>query len=932
MIEKLRQGLSKRQQAALELHTDAVMSAGAGAGKTRTLVHLVCRDLLVDGVDPERVAVCTFTRASAASLTDRVSGTLIELGAEASAADDLWIGTIDALCQRLLRERAIEAGISPAFQVADELLVADMRQAAVEQALDEATEADLHLIDSVIDATGEQLGGEILAVHETLRQRGGSFDRLAGEQPIEPEGASERLASAIAELLESGQMGKTAQAKLTEDMAAVLARDPLSFSNAKYGLRGDTPVLIEQIATHRALLIDGRAWPIRCALARLLMRVDELYGQAKRAANCVDFTDLVELAGTLVAGGRGLFDRVYVDEAQDTNALQLATLQAMIAPGGRFLSVGDASQSIYGFRGADVDGFRRQRRLASAHVTLDENYRSDPQIVAAVNVICGAIDGLSDDMVQMQAAADAADMDARDEPHVHIASCALSEYAPDAHEEALRVLPHVLDLARRRNIERGEIAVLCRSNGDCEAYARALTELGVPVSLSQRRGLLRRPAVLDCIAYLAALSEPGNEQALVRVLSSPFVALSDDQIMALRTEGLDLLEAAAAGHEQLIAPFISALDRARNGQSASELLRDAVDAHDLDVTLALIDPTGGAFAGVQALIELIERIQRETTGPALRPLLTELERHRQLDLGSVEPLAAPDAVRVMTIHNAKGDEFELAVCARMNKRPSISTTQVMHLSSDGQIGIKLAPSLFDSIAHQARVTMLDAETSEAKRLMYVAMTRAKRELVMVWSAKLRKDGQPSLSGPAQWLNEAGMAALGEVDVDPVEEDEGVTQEHLTAQLDTGELTIRRLMLWGDMEDVERLDTGDAPAASPLPASVPTAPSQVSSVREPISAQMRGAQLAGDVSFSVRVAGVVALGTLGAVHTTGDAAEASLLLDGGNDELEKQLAALAILRARPDLARVSVDAGSGQVLSVERDQIDDIEAQLADALR
>ena len=917
MIEQLRSGLSKRQSAALDVHCDAVMSAGAGAGKTRTLVHLVCRDLLVDQVSPERIAVCTFTRAAAANLIERVAQTLDHLGAPASAADELRIGTIDALCQRLLREHALAANVSPAFTVADELLVDDLRQLAVEGALEQTSQDDLHLIDSVIDATGDQLAAELLALHETMRLRGIGIDELVEPQPEGLDQRAERLIERVQLLLGDESLGKTARAKLGEDLEAIRSGDPLAFSNARYGLRGDQPGEIDLIAEHRQALIDAQAWPIGAAIARLLGCVDKFYRAAKRERACVDFTDLVELTGQL---GIAAFDRVYVDEAQDTNALQLATLQSLVAPAGRLLSVGDASQSIYGFRGADVKGFRRQRRQAGEHVTLDENYRSNPQIVLAVNAVCGSIEGLRDDMVHMRPAASGDEAD----PHVHLASFVLTDRSPDAYEEALHVMPRALDLAAERGIERGQIAVLCRSNGDCEAYAKALVELGVPVSLTQRRGLLRRAPVRDCIAYLSLLADPADEAALLRVLSSPMIGLSGAQLVELRASGQPLLDAARDRHADSLAPLGELL--AAPDASASSLLRAAVEAHSFDLTLGLLDPTGGAFAGVEALIELIERLQREVTGPALRPVLAELERHVQLDLGSVEPTSAPDAVRVMTIHNAKGDEFELAVCARMNKRPSISTTQVLHLDEDGRLGIKLAPSTFDRTAVRARELLLAAETAEAKRLMYVAMTRARSELVLAWSAKLRKDGQPTLAGPAHWLMTSGMEALGEVEVEPLDQDDDVEIELLSAQLPDGELLVRRVAMWGDQD----VDWSDAEPEQEITAEqLDQQPSALAldPLAGPISCAARGA-VAGAIPFSIRVGPSIVLGGVDDLDVSGR--EASASVGEGDAQLEADLAALAILRAHPQVERLRLLAHD-EPLSYERSQLGQIELRASQRL-
>src|SRR5687767_3941705 len=113
-------GLSSEQAKALSLTEDTVVAAGAGAGKTTTLVASVVCDLLVHGHDPESICVCTFTRAAAASLQARTQAALSLLaGPQAPDMSSMWIGTIDSLCARILRSHALEVGIDPSFSVAE---------------------------------------------------------------------------------------------------------------------------------------------------------------------------------------------------------------------------------------------------------------------------------------------------------------------------------------------------------------------------------------------------------------------------------------------------------------------------------------------------------------------------------------------------------------------------------------------------------------------------------------------------------------------------------------------------------------------------------------------------------------------------------------------------------------------------------------------
>lgn len=777
--------LSPRQSEALHIDDDAILTAGAGAGKTRTLVALVCRDLLVDRIDPQQILVCTFTRAAAANLLSKIAQGLDELDPHHHIdVERMHIGTIDALCTRLLHEHALDAQLSPGFSVADDRLVMQMNTEAFEHALMQLPDSMLHALDGVVDTSSGDFAVQVAAVHERLvmQQLPVDVQQLTGAAISQGDAT---LMHDVRETLAQESLRASAAKKIAEDLTGMEAEDPLLFSNAKYGFtkKDVVPDVIERIARHRQHLIDASCSPAKEAVASLLEAFADYIGRYKQQHNCLAFVDLVPAVDRLldVRPDLASMTRVYVDEAQDTNPMQLRVLERLRCSTGRILSVGDASQSIYGFRNADIEGFRKQKQRAAQHLTLDENYRSHPSIVEVINSLCSGVDGLRDDVVSMQSMRERG---TSQEPRVHLMLHMTPDKAPDATAEAAMVVPHVLALAQEREVPLSEVAILCRTNADCEAYSHALKQAGVPVVLTQKRGLLARSEVQDAIAYLALIARPDDEQALLRVLTSPFVSVSDRHLYELTRNRSD--EPLWHHVAQSLPEFAARVNETRTlslHRRPSQLLIDACEHHGFDLTLEMLDATGSMWRNIEKLASNIEHIERELEGSVLSAVVRRLEAETQLGLGGGQDTRATsnDAVQVMTVHNAKGAEFGMTVCGRMNKRIQSPPGQVIWLNEDGQLGLKLASDAYDSIALHQRKRTEQAEEAEGKRLMYVALTRAQDELVFAVSGRVKKDGTVTLNGPAHWLLNEGMPALGALEAEVVEEDELVIREVLTSE-------------------------------------------------------------------------------------------------------------------------------------------------------
>jgi ATP-dependent exoDNAse (exonuclease V) beta subunit len=422
-----------------------LLAAGAGSGKTSVVVERFVRLLLDDGLTVPEILAITFTEKAAGELGERIRAAL--RGAQrtdlAHAAESAWISTIHGFCARILREHALAAGLDPQFAVLEPDAALQLRHDAFAAALRTAarTDAGRELIAAYGPA---RLRRAIIGVFLTLRSQGQEQPRLPvvlagpggssapGEVavPVGPGGSSapgevavpvgpgessapgeaaaiqDLIAAAGAALRELAAVPKaakrvTAAMALLETVPDRLAGgvdwpgelDAIKLGTGAKALQSETCERYRMAWTSlRGATLARLATGARDGLDALLRDFGERYAQAKRDRSAVDFEDLELRALALLrqpaiaAQYQQRFRAVMVDEMQDTNAVQLELIELVAAD--HLFMVGDAQQSIYGFRHADVELFRSHgRELArrGASASLRTNFRSAPELLEVVN-------------------------------------------------------------------------------------------------------------------------------------------------------------------------------------------------------------------------------------------------------------------------------------------------------------------------------------------------------------------------------------------------------------------------------------------------------------------------------------------------------------------------------------------------------------------
>ncbi len=841
--------LTSEQRAIVEAEaTDLAVTAGAGSGKTHVLVQRYLR-LLRTAEVPE-IAAVTFTEAAATEMRERVRGAVMTddaLAAHRAHLDDAVIGTVHSLALRLLREHPFEAAIDPSAAVLGDDEAELLRRSASTEAVDAAAEAGDSRTVALLEIGDFQVGLHLPRMIANRDDVQAAFDAMgpgpaawreharaildeayeAEQAPIRQQvtaitealernipGAGERLGEVARDVLGALLEARDAPGWAEHAAALEVARGrtnlrPGSKRNPSDVLIKDHFKALRELNDEASKLPawnehDDRVLDALDGLRDLFRDAVARYNAAKRELHALDFLDLeVEAVRLLrehedVAGEvRATFRHLMVDEAQDINPAQTELIRLIagptpVGPRPHLFLVGDAKQSIYRFRGADVARFSDLRGLVTDRggpaLPLSRSFRTHDLLVDATNrlfseVFAGAsepFEAVMETMAGRPAEAPGTG------PHVTLMT--VDNVTPEgdrasSHDQRrveadLGAAEIAALLAEGREVwdaglegtraaRPGDVAVLLRRLLNVHTFEQALEAHGVPYTTPSGTGFFTRQEVLDCGHLLRWLAEPDDTIALVGVLRSPFFALGDDTLLRLHEhrryslvaalrdppEGIEGLERERCLHASGV------LRELRDGAGAlpaDALLERALDRTGVEASWAPLEGGEQARANIRKLV----RIVRTLAGYTLPEVVEYLEQRRDEVDAREGPavLDQPDAVQIMTVHAAKGLEFPIVWIPEAHVgRPG--SFDVIRWRRDEGVSATLVRDEEDTSRPRpgfyAHLHQRDEreDNAEHRRLFYVAATRAADYLYISGD-----DG--SSSG---WLHEASeVCASGAV--------------------------------------------------------------------------------------------------------------------------------------------------------------------------
>jgi ATP-dependent helicase/nuclease subunit A len=855
-------GLNEQQRAAVEATGEVFVSAGAGTGKTAVLVERVVRAVLDRGLDVDSILVITYTRRAAGELRTRIRAAFAERGRHdlARQLDGAWISTIHGFCGRLLRAYPLAAGLDPRFRELDSEQAAVLGSEAFGVALAEfLSDDDPQRLELLATYGSAGLRGMLTAVYETLRAAGRDLDLAVAPRPPLTEGIGELRAAA--EALAADPDVTEAQNRAVTELLALLERSPRPdrlMALGGFKARGDRAAAYnEALAVVEQTALDEVAARDHALLQELLDVFAAKYAEAKARESALDFEDLQLEARDLLKASpeirereQARFREILVDEFQDTNALQTEIVELLRTPETELFFVGDEFQSIYGFRHADVEVFRWRRAAAKTLLSLTHNYRSRPEVLAAVNYLFGSHFG--SEFQELTAAVEFPDPVFGHPVELLVTDKESYKDAPDhwRRGEAKAVARRVRELVDAGTATPGEIVLLFAAGTDAEWYEQELRREGLPTYRATGKGYFGQQQVVDMLMYLRLLQNRYDDEALLSVLASPFVGVSNDALALIRRAALRKPLFAGIEHgmpsgladrdERLLRAFRQRYDRlvaTMPRLSLERLCEQLVTEHDYDLAVLAQWDGRRRYANMRKLARLA-RSYEELRGPDVEGFVRFIAEQDAVGADPREAVAeeeGADVVRLLTIHSAKGLEFKVVIVADAGRdRMGPSSKDILALP-DGRFGFRVADPVtlerrgaFDYEAVKKETD--EAAQAERLRLYYVAMTRARERLIVSGSVDFGKASE--VPTPIAWVLERleadeELAASGDAPIELVRGEARLLvrvdryREESSETVDEVEPEEGQLALFASLEDV-------GPAVKPAPllselAAVPAPP-------------------------------------------------------------------------------------------------------------
>jgi ATP-dependent helicase/nuclease subunit A len=736
------------QQAVVDsVHAKMVVRAAAGAGKTWVLVERYLKHVAEDGLAPDQILTITFTRKAAAEMKRRIVDRLRErrLTEQAQMAETGPIQTIHGFCERLLRENSLAAGLDPEFTILAGAQSARMLEDAVRQALASPPDDNPYVEKLIIDLAGRRTYGELTSPHSLLSRA--VRDVLHGLRAtgIGPSDLLDAHSNPHA-LIESWhrQLLGTLDPEIRDAVLADTSGDHLgtrlaaAFKATKKRkpkwLRGPTPEADITCAEHTCGLVQIAASAWRTLEKQMVVE------------QAMDFSALEARAVRLIEESEGVRNRVQeqyrivlVDEAQDVNPVQHRLLDIMGISTQMF--VGDAQQSIYGFRQADVKLFR-QKLESLEKLELNKNWRSHESILAFVDLLFGALWG-DDNYKPMIDRATSFDPDADviqllnqvEFWHQTTKDTTLTaEWVKQLLEEIKEEHIEEPD-GTTRPMRASDVAILVRKTRFALELLPKLEARGVRARIAGgTERFYTRLEVRDMANALRCLADPHDDFALLAALRSPLAGLSLDSIalLAKRKPVITALE----DFEPPISDDLPILEEFKRWYLPLKAYADRLSAwevmSELLASTGFLENLARRHNGAQVIANIRKLLVLAAQEPDLGPLeyadrIQEIQQlhHQEGDAPASDE--NDDAVTIMTIHKAKGLEFPVVVVPEthesMNGRSKdVETDQWLRLVTTR---FSLQPSLFhfwlEGLRHER-------DEEEELRVLYVALTRAKKRL------------------------------------------------------------------------------------------------------------------------------------------------------------------------------------------------------------
>jgi len=817
------------------------VAAGAGSGKTFTLTQRIVWALKEgSGADGkpylsslDQALIITFTNAAATEIKERVREALEKEGLHSAAlqVDDAWISTIHGMCSRILKIHALDLNLDPKFEIIDDMTRNQLINISIEEVLRELSQDESYAeFLSTYAGKRDELKSRIVTLISYAQSSplgidailfvGDSSDLEVLKAELESLcGVLEALKAAIAEKKpDEAEQLQSVQSELSSKLQQHLVLSLTDFDQAFWealekavkAVRSSKEIkdakdeAVYQLKVCSSLFGLIQDMSEGQCLKDVTEQVYKLFKQKKRAIGGLDNDDLLHLTAKvfeehpeIAAVYTDKFKLVMVDEFQDTDQQQVQMIKSLSGKDAQYLTtVGDAQQSIYRFRGADVDVFFRRHAEVPEDLQprLVDNFRSHNEILRFVAKVCSA-EGMIDNFMDLSAG--------REEPTTpfiahsprvyfevtNFVRSGRSKPGDDVSRKQLvayQLADRINTLMQDENIQAKDIAILMKSVKKAQPYIEALRTFGIESVVSGASTFGEQPEVQLIGSLLQSLANMYDSYAgLFPVLSSEIFSLDASDLLFLGTNfgengqritNRDIAESVV--DDVFNSPFeispklknaLEVLSNARNSLSnkrVSDVIKKVVlDAGWISRLQKMGNEGQSKIANIFAALEQIDSLQTDlSVGVASVAKAFSQWCNTAKESPKVLHCSTQNAVTFMTIHASKGLEFPVVavVGAVSGPKAGAGSEPFLHVRKDDSYQIAFSSSskklheLYDD-CHEVPTSLDECknllewrmfletqenefEEQEQNRRLYVALTRAREAVILTSTIDLTKEG------------------------------------------------------------------------------------------------------------------------------------------------------------------------------------------------
>lgn len=783
--------LTEQQQKAAHAANSVVVTAGAGTGKTAMLAERFLHHVKTGGLRPIEIVAVTFTEKAAAELRQRIRRTLTErLDDEDTIAeiDAAQISTIHALAARICREFFHLVGIAADFRIlletesaiwlagkfdaamgkVDEAIIAELGYEWLKGAIGQLL-LDPHSAYLALSRTETEWRASLKAASAEARaalMNSNAWDEAKAILPCHRGASDDRLEpyraaaiSAMAEIEAGDPSGDNLN--IFKDFRKNLGSSKnwsggLSEIRQSLGDLRDTFSKWGPLITMEFGPLDKIAVKRVGLLKNAFTSVHSYLQEHKKRDRTLDFIDLEIFAREILQHeqARKFYAKRWraflIDEFQDTNPLQAEILDLLKGNAVQTI-VGDEKQSIYGFRRADIAVFRKVRTAVSSSggeaIELSETFRSHETLAVMMNETFAPVLG------ELHQALNAA---RKDSPNREIPfTLAMVSSDVKASPEGIRVAEsrYIADEVKRlvdggvtvfdkssgqvRAIQYRDIAILSRTWAAIDVYIDALSAAGIPAVNSGGGNLLDTREAKDALAILSFLADPTDDISLAAILRGPFFSISDRDLYHLagskqKDQSWWQLIQNSGGEIRHARDALADLLNIKNKISPEELLRAADSRTGYTAVIANLpqgDRREADWLGVLSLLRQLSLNGLSDLFGAVKQIKALAQGRSNIPRPVVD---AGDAVILTSIHNAKGLEWPVVFVPDLSGQTG-GWGNTLLIESDIGVAfeveddsVKTKPAIYELIKQKVRTR----EREEEKRLLYVAVTRARDRVIL----------------------------------------------------------------------------------------------------------------------------------------------------------------------------------------------------------